>query len=145
MTSLHIEWKHFEKEGVTCARCGETGRTLQQVVAKLREELAAHGVRVTFAEMILAEDELAHSNAILFNGTPLEALIPGAKTSENHCRSCSELTGRETLCRTIAVGDALYEALPETLIRQAAFRAFDLQASVPALNEPAGSCCTRCD
>jgi hypothetical protein len=45
----------------------------------------------------------------------------------------------------VKVGDALYEAIPGTLIRQAAYRALGLQAPIPVSNEPAGACCTHCD
>jgi hypothetical protein len=145
VSSLHIEWKHFEKDGTTCERCGDTGQTLNETVESLRGELAKQNIALTFAETILPEGGIPESNSILFNGAPLETLIPGAKTSENHCRSCSELTGHETLCRTVKVGDALYEAIPGTLIRQAAYRALGLQAPIQVSNEPAGACCTHCD
>ncbi|OGW67640.1 MAG: hypothetical protein A3H49_02810 [Nitrospirae bacterium RIFCSPLOWO2_02_FULL_62_14] len=144
MKNLHIEWKHYEKDGTTCERCGDTGQSLKQAVEKLRGELAGRNIGLTFTETILSEQDIPVSNSILFNGAPLETLIPGAKTSENHCRSCSELTGRETRCRTVEVGNALYEALPEALIRQAALQALGLQAALPVLDEPAEACCSSC-
>ena len=144
MKNLHIEWKHYEKDGTTCERCGDTGQSLKQAFEKLRGELAERNIGLTFTETILPEQDIPESNSILFNDVPLESLIPGAKTSENHCRSCSELTGRETRCRTVEVGGALYEALPEALIRQAALQALDLQAAIPVLNESAEACCTSC-
>ncbi len=145
MNTLHIEWKHYEKDGATCTRCGDTGQTLERAIEKMCRELAERNIALTFTETILSEQDIPESNTIFFNGVPLEALIPGAKTSENRCRSCSELTGRETRCRTVEVGDARYEAVPETLIRQAALRALGLEASVPVLNEQAEACCTSCD
>jgi SAM-dependent methyltransferase len=145
LNTLHIEWKHYEKNGVTCTRCGDTGQTLNQAIQNLHEELARRNITLTFSETILSEQDIPESNSIFFNGAPLEALIPGAKTSENHCRSCSELTGRHTQCRTVEVGDALYEAVPETLIRQAAFRALDLEAPASVLAEPTRACCASCD
>jgi hypothetical protein len=145
MKTLHIEWKHYEKDGATCTRCGDTGQTLERAVGNLRGELAERNIALTFTETILSEQDIPESNSIFFNGAPLEALIPGAKTSENHCRSCSELTGRDTLCRTVEVGDALYEAVPETLIRQAAYRALDLEAPASVLAVPTRACCASCD
>lgn len=142
--ALHIEWKHYEKDGTTCTRCGDTGQSLTQAIEKLHGELAGRNIALTFTETILSEQDIPESNSILFNGMPLETLIPGAKTSENHCRSCSELTGRETRCRTVKVGDALYEALPEALIRQAALKALGLQTAIPALDNSAEACCTSC-
>jgi hypothetical protein len=145
MKTLHIEWKHYEKDGVTCTRCGDTGQTLNQAIQNLRKELASRNIALTFSETILPEQAIPESNSISFNGAALETLIPGAKTSENLCRSCSELTGRDTLCRTVEVGGELYEAVPDTLIRQAAFRALGLESPMPVRNEPAGACCTHCD
>lgn len=119
MKELTIEWRHYEKEGATCLRCTATGKTLEQVVAELREELAPRGIRLTFAEKRLTEGELPQSNMILFNGVPLEELLSGAETSENPCASCACLTDRETYCRTIDYEGKTYEEIPEELIRQA--------------------------
>jgi hypothetical protein len=144
MNTLRIEWAHYEKDGVTCARCGDTGRPLKQAVDALRDELAARGIRVSFTETLLAEQDIPQSNAVFFNGMPLEALIPGATASENHCQSCSELTGRDTRCRTVEIDGLLHEALPQALIRQAAFRALGLKDPLPILSDPVEACCTSC-
>ena len=144
MKTMHIEWKHYAKDGTTCERCSDTGQSLEQAIGKMRGELAGRNIALSFTETILSEQDIPVSNSILFNGVPLETLIPGAKTSENHCQSCSELTGRETRCRTVQVGDAHYEALPEALIRQAALKALGLQAEVPVPNDSLEACCTSC-
>lgn len=144
MKTLHIEWKHLEKDGATCERCGHTGQSLTQAIEKMRGELAGRDIALTFTETILSEHDIPKSNSILFNGVRLETLIPGAKSSENHCQSCSELTGRETRCRTVEVGNVLYEALPAALIRQAALLALGLQVESPVFDEPAEACCTNC-
>lgn len=119
---LVIEWRHYDKAGQTCDRCSTTGKTLEEVVSDLREELALQGIEVTFIEKKLGEDELAQSNIILFNGIPLEELVAGAKVSENACPSCTSLIGTETLCRTVEYHGKTYEEIPEALIRKAAFQ-----------------------
>lgn len=94
MRELSIEWRHYEKEGATCLRCSATGKTLEEVVAELRQELAQQGVKVTFTETKLTEAQLPQSNMILFNGVPLEELLAGVEVSENLCASCACLTAR---------------------------------------------------
>lgn len=122
MKELIIEWRHFEKEGATCLRCSKTGKTLEQLVAELRDELAAKGIRLTFTEKRLAEGELPQSNMILFNGIPLEELLAGLEVSENLCASCACLTDRETYCRTVEYEGKTYEEIPEELIRKAVYK-----------------------
>lgn len=127
MKELTIEWRHYDKEGATCLRCSATGKTLEQVVADLQRELAPHGVRITFNETKLTEEQIPESNLVLFNGTPLEGLLAGAEAAENGCASCACLTGRETSCRIIEYGGKTYEEIPEELIRTAAYAALGLQ------------------
>ena len=77
MSELSIEWRHYEKEGSTCLRCSATRKTLEDVVAELRTELAPQGIRITFTETKLTEEQIQESNMILFNGIPLEGLLSG--------------------------------------------------------------------
>lgn len=123
MRTLEIEWRHYEKDGATCLRCSATGKTLQQVLAELQQELAAEGVQVHFTETKLPGSRLAESNTILFNGVPLEELLAGAGSGSSECASCACLVGNETVCRTVVYGGRSYEEIPEELIRQAAWRA----------------------
>ena len=122
MKELTIEWRHYEKEGATCDRCAATGSSVSEVVTQLRHELAAKGVTVTFTETILPEELMAQSNMILFNGTPLEAVLENAAADENPCPSCSCLTGSETSCRTVEYKGKTYEEIPGELIRKAAYK-----------------------
>jgi hypothetical protein len=126
MRQLNIEWRHYEKAGETCVRCSATGKTLGDVIADLREELAPRGVEVTFTETKLPIEKLDQSNMILFNGVPMEDLLKGAVVSENACASCSCLIGTETLCRTVEYEGQTYEEIPEMLIREAALKSLGL-------------------
>ncbi len=120
MNTLEIEWKHLDKSGNTCIRCTDTGEALQSVIAQLAQECKSCGWNITFKETKLSESEIRQSNIILFNGRPIEDVLPGAKISESHCQSCCELIGdSSTSCRTVEFGGNSYEEIPSSLIRQA--------------------------
>jgi len=144
MKTLHIEWKHLDKGGRTCERCAETGAALRRVIDNLTGDLAARGIRVAFTETRLSEREISQSNSILFNGVPLQDLLPEVRVIDNHCDSCSGLCDQDTACRAIQVGGTIYEAIPESMLRQAALKAAGVQAALPVLNEPAEACCKSC-
>lgn len=117
MKELNVEWKHLEIQGQTCDRCADTGQAVRDVLAWLKEELGREGIAVSFTETKLGEDRIPESNQVLFNGVPLEDLVPGALANENACCSCTEILGVETSCRTVEVGEQTYEAIPADLIR----------------------------
>ena len=127
MKNLTIEWRHYVKEGVTCARCSATGQSLEEVIAGLRDELSPLGVRIVFTETTLPAERISESNLILLNGIPLEEHIAEATASENICPSCSCLTGTETSCRTVVFEGKTHEEIPASLIRAAAYKALGLR------------------
>ena len=120
MSNLLIEWPHFEKDEKTCLRCAETGKEISAVVEEIAESCAPKGIHIEFNETKLGEEDTDKSNSILFNGTPIEEVLPNARASNNHCGSCSELTGKETYCRTVEYDGEIYAAIPGSLIRKAA-------------------------
>lgn len=121
MKRLEIEWRHLDKEGKTCDRCSDTGETARRVFEDLSNELKPKGWELSFKETLLTEKEIPESNAVLFNGIPIEKLLPKAKRSDNCCASCGELLGAPTMCRTIEYSGRAYEAIPASLIREAAY------------------------
>lgn len=123
MKELTIEWRHYDKEGATCNRCEATGSSVKYVVTELTNELAGRGITITFMEMKLPEEQMTQSNLVLFNGVPLEEVLDNAYAEENHCSSCSCLTGSETSCRTVAYEGEIHEEIPADLIRLAAYKA----------------------
>lgn len=125
MRELTIEWRHLVAGGATCLRCSATGKTIDQVVAELTEQLKSQGINVVFVETELSGAEISQSNMILFNGVPLEDILTEVTVSENCCPSCSCLTGKDEFCRTIEFEGELYEEVPEEVIRKAAFKAID--------------------
>ena len=126
MKILNIEWRHFEKEGETCLRCADTGASLRNVVVNLTDLVTAMGLEVTVTETMLSAEELAQSNMILFNGVPLEDLLPKTVPVETSCASCSCLTGKEVNCRAIEYESRTLESIPEDLIRAAALKAIEI-------------------
>ena len=126
MRTLNIEWRHLDLDKGTCLRCSKTGKTLDQFVAELKKELKTKGIKIKFIETKLSEKEIQQSNMILINGSTLENILSGAKTSENYCSSCTCLTGNETYCRTIEYNGKTFEEIPEELIRKAVFKILNL-------------------
>lgn len=119
MKELTIEWRHYDKDGTTCDRCATTGSSVREVVSTLRNELAESDIDIHFVETILPAQLMTQSNMILINGVPLELILDNTSADENHCESCSCLTGAETSCRTVEHEGITYEEIPEKLIRNA--------------------------
>ena len=123
MKTMQIEWRHFDKAGETCDRCAATGISVKEVVAELATELTEREVSLNFTETLLSKEQMGESNLILIDGIPLEAVLDDAKADENHCQSCSCLTGAETNCRTVQYEGTSYEEIPAELIRRAIYKA----------------------
>lgn len=119
MKNVVIEWLHLEVGGATCQRCGDTGVELSRAVERLRAECAPRGVEIIFRETLLDPRQIAKSNTILINGTPLEQILPQAEAGASCCTSCGDLTGRDEECRTLVHLGQTYETIPQDLIRQA--------------------------
>lgn len=119
MQTINIEWRHLVENGNTCIRCNDTGTALRQVVLRMNEECLNVGCHIQFVETELGMADIAESNSILINGTPIENVLPDAQSGESHCLSCCELVGQPTDCRTVEFGGKRFEAIPESLIRQA--------------------------
>jgi len=126
MKKLCIEWKHLDIDNGTCLRCSKTGKTINQVVKELKDELKSEGIKIDFKETKLSEKEIKKSNIILINDIPLEQILSNAKLDENYCESCSCITGSDAYCRTIVYQGKTYEEIPEELIRRAVFKILNL-------------------
>jgi len=128
MKKLLIEWKHFDKDGVTCKRCSRTGYNLRGAIKQLRKEFSKN-IEIRFREIKLPEGRMSESNQILFNGELLENLIPNIKVAKNCCNSCSDLIEdpKGCMCRTVNIGTNVHEEIPVDLIKQAANNALQLK------------------
>lgn len=128
---VNIEWRHLVVEDTTCLRCGETGRTLDTVVADLGRELARKGIEVTFSEVKLGPERIAESNLILFNSVPIETVLPELKVTYNTCQSCCGMVGKPVECRAVEFRGKPCDEVPEAAIRAAALKAAGLPAESP--------------
>lgn len=132
MKALRIEWQHIEKNGKTCPRCAETGKTLIQVLNDLVAELTPKGISVNLTETKLSKDEVSESNRLFFNGMALEEVLSDVTVSESPCSSCADLCGCGDLCgggvncRALISEGKVYEEIPAGLIRKAALKAAGL-------------------
>lgn len=141
---LVIEWRHLEVEGGTCDRCYDTGENLAAEVKRLRRTLGEKGIEVEYIETRLGGTQITESNALLFNGTPIEDIL-NIKVTQNYCDSCSALLKTDTYCRTVSFEGNEYEEIPSKVIRQAAYAVLGLQTNSKEPGESrcceGGGCC----
>ncbi|MBF0408556.1 MAG: DUF2703 domain-containing protein [Candidatus Riflebacteria bacterium] len=117
---LTIEWKHLEKDGITCVRCSNTGKTLLQVIEEMKKTCKKQQIEIEFKETKLAADRIKESNEILMNGIPIEKILSNAQVFESDCPSCSSITGQSNCCRGIKIEEKKYEEIPEEMIWKSA-------------------------
>jgi hypothetical protein len=119
MKTLTIRWQRLVNDtGQTCPRCGFTGETVQLAVDKLKKALAVLDIEVNLRTSTLdfpmfAQDPL-QSNRIWIGEKPLEQWI-GATVGQSQCCNVCE----DNECRTLSVGDRIFEEIPEALIIRA--------------------------
>ncbi len=144
MTPLVVEWRRLAVGGETGERCGSTGANVRAAVEAMAPVLAAQGMELELREVELPSEEIAHSNEVLVDGSPIEELI-GGTAAVSGCQSCGDLVGAPCSCRTVKVGGVEHEELPEAMIAAAIMTAADRRsgASCCAAPEPsASSCCS---
>lgn len=123
MRPFCIRWQRLvNATGATCVRCEQTQLALQHAITKLKSILRPLGMAPVFETREISEDafgrEPTASNRIWIAGRPLESWV-GAETGSSVC--CSACGGTE--CRTLALANEVFEAIPEELILQAALLA----------------------
>lgn len=106
-------------DGQTCDRCGITHEALLKAFAKLEVALAPLGIEPVLETKEIYEESFrgdpASSNRIWIAGKPLEEWLGAEVGSSRCCSVCGE-----SECRTVEVGEAVFEAVPEELILKAA-------------------------
>lgn len=120
MKILSIVWQRLvNTEGVTCPRCGSTGREIEEAAALLTKELAAQGISVSVECKEISEaaflEQPSESNRIWISGKPLEYWLQGSTGSSRCCAACGDAE-----CRTVEIDDKTYETIPTALILRAA-------------------------
>lgn len=140
MKPLKIVWQRLvDRRGRTCARCGSTQESLEGAVVKLKAALAPLGLEPQLEARNISDSAFrkdpSASNRIWIADRPLEDWL-GARTGSSPC--CTVCGDSE--CRTVEIGEEVFEAIPEEMIVKAALMAA-AQTLVPA-GETATSCCT---
>ncbi|MBC7091177.1 MAG: DUF2703 domain-containing protein [Nitrososphaeria archaeon] len=129
--TLKIRWRRLILKGETCPRCRSTEEELEKAVSTLRQALSLLRIEVILEKEELSvgefENEPLESNRIWINDRPLEEYF-GGKIGQSPC--CDVCEPYE--CRTVEIGEQVYETIPSEIIVRAG-----LAAALQSLN-------TRC-
>jgi anti-sigma factor RsiW len=123
VTSLPIRWQRLvSPEGKTCDRCSATHQEMLRAIDKLKEALRpldmAPVLEIKEVDSSTFKANPSESNRIWIAGKPMEEWL-GASVGSSPC--CSVCGTSE--CRTIEVGGATFETIPERLFLKAALLA----------------------
>lgn len=123
MKTLKIEWQRLvDEKGQTCQRCGSTEKEVQKAFQSLKKSLASLGLKVTLEKKVLdpstCAKDVIQSNRILIGGRTLEERLD-AQVGKSPCEFCCAELGDEVECRTVKIGERVYETIPASLIVQA--------------------------
>lgn len=122
MKTLKIKWQQLVSEGQTCQRCRSTEGELEKALSLLRQALTPFGVEIILKKkelsQLAARRDPSRSNRIWINDRPLEEWVQGTVGQSPCCDVCGDLE-----CRTLVVGEEIYETIPASLIVQAGFLA----------------------
>ncbi len=120
MKSLPIIWKRLvSSDGRTCDRCNATNQEMQRAVSKLKEVLSPLGIEPALETREIDEKEFkanpSESNRIWIADRPMEEWLGARVGSSRCCSVCGE-----SECRTVEMGETIFEAIPEKLFLKAA-------------------------
>lgn len=119
MNSVVIKWQRLvDNDGQTCERCACTGNAVDAAFGKLSRSLAEVGITVILQKHAISrsafdKDPLL-SNQILIDGRTLEEWLGAGLGNSPCCGACGD-----NECRTVMLGDKIYEEIPESLILRA--------------------------
>lgn len=119
MKCLPIVWQRLvSAAGTTCPRCQGTQDQVLRAVDRLKAALEPMGIRPTLEirelDQIAFQNRPAESNRIWIAGKPMDQWIEGKVGSSRCCNECGDSD-----CRTVEVGGATYEVIPEQLLVRA--------------------------
>lgn len=120
MIALPIMWQRLvSRQGNTCDRCEDTHWAIQRAFKTLQEVFRPLGIEPSFETRAIDEQAFkanpSESNRIWIAGRSMEEWV-GAKVGNSRC--CSVCGDSD--CRTVEVGGATFEAIPEKLFPKAA-------------------------
>lgn len=144
---LVIKWQRLLMGGETCPRCGTTETEAEKAAGLLTQILSPLGIEVVLEKKELSFEEFKtntlQSNLIWLNNRTLEDWL-GATTGQSEC---CDVCGPND-CRTIDVGQDVYESIPAELIVKAGLLAAaqllgpETCDCFPAVVWPKGGCCS---
>lgn len=119
MKKIIIEWFRYEKEGITCCRCGDSTEVVCRVVdeAKARDK----DLEIELKEYSLDEDRIDLSNTVKINGRDIMDILGEKKRVLTVCPSCTDLIGKETECNSYIYKGKIYDSLPDEMLKEALF------------------------
>lgn len=137
MPELRILWQRLvDDAGNTCERCRNTQLELEHAMRTLNQALFPLGLNPILEDKTLDARKFAsdpsQSNRIWINGKPLEEWIGGEVGMSPCCTTVCE----DADCRTVAVGNDVFEVIPEGLIVKAA-----LLAAAELVRPTTRTCC----
>ncbi|MEW6118412.1 MAG: DUF2703 domain-containing protein [Nitrospirota bacterium] len=143
MKKIIIEWLHYDKEGTTCTRCGNSGATLRKAVEDLKFALKPAKIDIELKEILLSEEQIALSNTIRINGRDIKEILDESCSGQTPCPSCSDLRGQETCCNTFTFQGETYESVPEQMLIDAVTAVAFAEAPIHTNRLPNGACSCR--
>lgn len=118
MSALKIKWQRLVSNEQTCPRCGSTEAELGKAINTLKKVLTPLEIKVVLEKNELSNKNFGSdplsSNQIWLNNRLLEDWI-GGKTGKSQC---CDVCGTSK-CRTVGVGEEIYETIPAVLIIKA--------------------------
>jgi len=116
---LIIKWQRLtEGRGETCERCALTEKELGKAVEKLGKALSPKGIEVVLEKSAIPpgvfKNAPLESNRIWIDDKALEDWLHGETGRSACCGPCGD-----SQCRTIQIGGAVHESIPEPFILKA--------------------------
>ena len=120
MKVMKIKWQRLliDESGQTCPRCGSTENEIERAVNTLKQSLAPLEIEVDIEKRVLDSVTFAknvlESNRIWINAKSLEEWLEAEVGQSPCCEVCGDAK-----CRTVKVGENIYETIPADLIVKA--------------------------
>lgn len=119
MEKIIIEWFRYEKEGITCCRCGDSTEVVRRVVDEFKARNA--DLEIELKEYSLEEDRVGLSNTVRINGKDIMDILGEKQRVLTACPSCTDLIGKETECNSYIYKGKIYDSLPDEMLKEALF------------------------
>ncbi len=122
MKKITIDCFCYEKNGRSCGRCGDSRQVLLKALEKIEASLRERNIAVDVREHKVDDSSMEQSNRVSINGKDIMAILQEREGIFSYCRSCTELSGRPTECRTFIYRSMAYESVPEEMIIEAVLK-----------------------